>query len=134
MLKVGIIGYGKMGQIRHHVISLKKNVKVIQLCDSSNVDTKIEFTDNSDNIINNPDIDAVFICTPNYLNKILTVQSLQAGKHVFCEKPPAFTAKEVEEISIVEKKSNKVLMYGFNHRHHSSVKHIKKLILIKMQK
>ena len=50
MLKVGIIGYGKMGQIRHHVISLKKNVKVIQLCDSSNVDTKIEFTDNSDNI------------------------------------------------------------------------------------
>ena len=44
-------------------------------------------------IINDPKIDCIFICTPNFLNKKLTMQSLKAGKHVFCEKPPAFTAK-----------------------------------------
>ena len=122
MINIGIIGYGKMGQIRHQAIAEKKDIKVIQLCDPSSVDTQIALTDNLDEIIYNANIDAVFICTPNYLNKKLTIQCLQAGKHVFCEKQPAFTAKEVEEICLVEKESQKILMYGFNHRHHSSIK------------
>lgn len=82
----------------------------------------------ADDVILHPGIDAVFICTPNYLNKPLTIQALTAGKHVFCEKPPAFTAAEVSEIMEVERLSNRKLMYGFNHRHHDSVIHAKKLI------
>jgi len=70
----------------------------------------------------------IFVCTPNYLNKKFTIQGLKEGKHVFCEKPPAFTAKDVEEIRSVEIKSGKVLMYGFNHRHHESIRHMKNLI------
>ena len=88
----------------------------------------IEKVKSPEQIIENPKIDAVFICTPNYLNKPFTIASLQAGKHVFCEKPPAFTAKDVNEIREVEKESGKVLMYGFNHRHHNSIKQMKKLI------
>ena len=57
----------------------------------------------SDEVINDPDIDVIFICTPNYLNKPFTISSLSAGKHVFCEKPPAFTADDVKEICEVEK-------------------------------
>tara|TARA_Y100000780_G_scaffold113218_1_gene102149 strand:+ start:99 stop:1091 length:993 start_codon:yes stop_codon:yes gene_type:complete len=128
MYKVGIIGYGKMGQIRHQVISAFEDVQVQSIYDPEIVDTKIEKAQNSDQIIENPEIDAVFTCTPNYLNKPLTIQSLKAGKHVFCEKPPAFTAKDIEEIRAVEKESGKVLMYGFNHRHHASIKYMKKLV------
>ena len=128
MYKVGIIGYGKMGQIRHQVISAFEDVKVQSIYDPEIVDTEIEKAQNSDQIIENPEIDAVFTCTPNYLNKPLTIQSLKAGKHVFCEKPPAFTAKDIEEIRAVEKESGKVLMYGFNHRHHASIKYMKKLV------
>jgi len=51
-----------------------------------------EVGENADTIINDPDIDAVFICTPNHLNRPLTIQVLEAGKHVFCEKPPAFNS------------------------------------------
>ena len=128
MINVGIIGYGKMGRIRHQVISSIKNVQVDSVYDPTNIITEIEKVQSPDQIINNPKIDAVFICTPNYLNKPLTIQILQTGKHVFCEKPPAFTAEDVEEIRTVEKESGKVLMYGFNHRYHNSIKHMKKLI------
>ena len=128
MYKVGIIGYGKMGQIRHQVISAFEDVQVQSIYDPEIIDTEIEKAQNSDQIIENPEIDAVFTCTPNYLNKPLTIQSLKAGKHVFCEKPPAFTAKDIEEIRAVEKESGKVLMYGFNHRHHASIKYMKKLV------
>ena len=128
MYKVGIIGYGKMGKIRHQVISAMENVQVVSVYDPLSIDTEINKAHNPDQIIENPEIDAVFICTPNYLNKPLTIQSLKAGKHVFCEKPPAFTAKDVQEIRAVEKDSGKVLMYGFNHRCHDSIKYMKKLI------
>ena len=47
----------------------------------------------SDEIINDPNIDAIYVCTPNYLNKPLTIKALEAGKHVFCEKPPALNLK-----------------------------------------
>ena len=117
-----------MGQIRHQVISAFEDVQVQSIYDPEIIDTEIEKAQNSDQIIENPEIDAVFTCTPNYLNKPLTIQSLKAGKHVFCEKPPAFTAKDIEEIRAVEKESGKVLMYGFNHRHHASIKYMKKLV------
>ena len=117
-----------MGQIRHQVISAFEDVQVQSIYDPEKVDTEIEKAQSSDQIIENPEIDAVFTCTPNYLNKPLTIQSLKAGKHVFCEKPPAFTAKDIEEIRAVEKESGKVLMYGFNHRHHASIKYMKKLV------
>ena len=128
MINVGIIGYGKMGKIRHQVISAMENVQVVSVYDPLSIDTEINKAYNPEQIIENPKIDAIYICTPNYLNKSLTIQSLKAGKHVFCEKPPAFTAKDVDEIQVVEKEANKVLMYGFNHRHHDSIKKMKKLI------
>tara|TARA_Y100001970_G_scaffold15871_1_gene17870 strand:+ start:54517 stop:55509 length:993 start_codon:yes stop_codon:yes gene_type:complete len=128
MINVGIIGYGKMGRIRHNVIATLPYADVISIYDPSKIDIDVERVNNADQIINNQNIDAIYICTPNYLNKDLTVKSLNAGKNVFCEKPPAFNSKDVKEIKKIEKKSGKVLMYGFNHRHHESIKHMKNLI------
>ena len=93
MINIGIIGFGEMGQIRLKVISSIKYVNVVSIYDPLNIETEIENMKSPLHLIENPEIDAIFICTPNYLNKPLTIQSLQAGKHVFCEKPLAFTAK-----------------------------------------
>ena len=131
IINVGIIGYGKMGQIRAGAL-IKHNKARIH----SVYDVKLEqvrkdnFKEASspDEIINNGNIDAVFICTPNYLNQDLTVKALKAGKHVFCEKPPALSAEGVKEIRDIEKLSKKKLMYGFNHRHHASVIKIKEIV------
>ena len=130
MLKVGIIGYGKMGKIRAVAVNASRLAVVKSIYDKNN---DMDFgnysvVESEKAIINDPEIDAVFICTPNYLNKPLTIQALNAGKHVFCEKPPAFNSAEVKEIIDVEKKSGLKLMYGFNHRHHESICHMKKLI------
>ena len=83
MINVGIIGYGKMGAIRHNVISKYKNINVILIYDPEDINSEIETVQTPDEIINNPKIDAIYICTPNYLNKMLTIQSLKAGKHVY---------------------------------------------------
>ncbi len=131
MLKVGIIGYGKMGRARCREINASSKAEVVSVFDPVEVDSDLPCTNVADEVIENSAIDAVFICTPNYLNRPLAIQALKAGKHVFCEKPPAFTAAEVEEIRAVEKVSGKVLMYGFNHRHHESVQHMKDIVCSK---
>jgi 1,5-anhydro-D-fructose reductase (1,5-anhydro-D-mannitol-forming) len=51
-----------------------------------------------ESIFGNPEIKAVFICTPNYRTPELIQRALRAGKHVFSEKPPALNAKQMEQI------------------------------------
>lgn len=130
MVKIGIIGFGKMGKIRARAVQKTGLGEIVAVYEP---EKEVEFgglprVDSSEAIIGHPDIEAIFVCTPNYLNKPLTISGLKAGKHVFCEKPPAFTAEDVEEIRRVESASGKKLMYGFNHRHHRSIGMIKELI------
>ena len=128
--KVGIIGYGKMGKTRHTALDEIGKGEVIAVSEPNLTEPLDDIPNVShDEIINNPDIDIVLVCTPNFLNKELTLKALKAGKHVFCEKPPAFTAEEVAEIQEVEKNSDsRKLMYGFNHRHHDSVIRMKEIV------
>lgn len=127
-LKVGIIGYGTMGKIRHQAIDEVGKAEVIAISEPS-IGSEFETIPNLTHkeIIQHPDIDAIIVCTPNFLNKELTIRSLNAGKHVFCEKPPSFTGKEMEEIIEAETNSGKKLMYGFNHRHHDSIMRMKEV-------
>ncbi|HAO96003.1 MAG: oxidoreductase [Roseibacillus sp.] len=62
------------------------------------------------------DIDAVSIIVPNKFHAPLAIQALESGKHVFCEKPPALNAGEVEDMIAAAEKSGKVLMFNFNNR------------------
>ncbi len=129
-MKVGIIGFGKMGQTRATAIEDSGQGDVVSVYDN---DASLDFkkypvAQSAQEIIDNDSIDAIFVCTPNNLNKPLTLDGLRAGKHVFCEKPPAFTVEDVHEIRDMEVKSGKKLMYGFNHRHHRSIKYMKNLI------
>ena len=130
MVRLGLIGYGRMGQMRANLVDRCGSGKIVAVYDPdiSSRDPEFEVACSIDAMLSDADIDAVIICTPNYLNRPLTMQALQAGKHVFCEKPPAFSAEEVEAIRSVEKESGKRLMYGFNHRHHASIRHMKSLI------
>lgn len=130
MIQVGIIGFGKMGQIRAKAVEASGSAEIKLVYEKNKLTENIKYSlaEHIDEVINDPKIDCVFICTPNFLNKQLTIQALKAGKHVFCEKPPAFNSNEVKEIIEIEKTSEKNLMYGFNHRHHESIRYMKKLI------
>lgn len=128
-VKIGIIGYGKMGRTRHMAIEEVGKGDLIAVSEPD-LHELIDDVPNisHEEIINHPEIDAIIICTPNYLNKDLTIRSLNAGKHVFCEKPPAFTEDEVIQVKNAEDASGKKLMYGFNHRHHDSVIRMKQIV------
>lgn len=69
--------------------------------------------DNFDAIKNNPDIDAVYVVTPNGLHKDQAIRVAKAGKHVICEKPMAVNAKEAQEMVDACKKANVKLLIGY---------------------
>ena len=131
MIRVGIIGFGAMGRIRYEAVAQNSEARVLALAEPDQVGDigGVKVCAKPEDVIENPEIDAVFICTPNYLNQSLTIQALRAGKHVFCEKPPAFNARGVELVMAAEQESGGCkLMYGFNHRHHESIVRAKEVI------
>lgn len=69
--------------------------------------------ENFDAIKNNPDIDAVYVITPNSLHHDEVIRVAQAGKHVICEKPMALNAKQGEEMIAACKKANVKLLVGY---------------------
>jgi len=68
---------------------------------------------NFDNIKNNPDIDAVYVITPNGLHRDFVLRVAAAGKHAICEKPMAVNAKEGQEMVDACKKANVKLLVGY---------------------
>lgn len=69
--------------------------------------------ENFDNLKNNPDIDAVYVITPNALHKPQAIRVAKAGKHVICEKPMALNAAEGQEMVDACKKANVKLLVGY---------------------
>lgn len=126
---VGIIGFGKMGQTRAAALRDDGRATVVKVYDVHlPKDVPFAIAASAQEIIDDPQITIVFVCATNEVNKPLTIAALKAGKHVFCEKPPAFNADDVREIMEVEKASGRVLMYGFNHRHHGGVMKMKQVV------
>lgn len=127
--RCGIIGFGKMGQIRARCLSEADGASVAKVFDVRDVSAgDYRFANTEAEIIHASDIDAVFVCTPNYRISPLVIEALEAGKHVFAEKPPGMNAAEVQRIRDAEAASGRKLMYGFNHRHHVSIKRMKAII------
>ena len=87
-------------------------------------DYQIYNYENFDSIVNNPEIDIVYIVLPNSMHKEYTIRAFKANKHVICEKPLALNAKEAEEMIKASKKANKELYVGYRlhyEPHHQEV-------------
>ena len=75
MINCGIIGYGIMGQIRHKTCDLINGFNVVKIYDpNKDIVSNSLWASSEKEIIENEDIDVIFICTPNYLNKDLTIE------------------------------------------------------------
>ena len=75
-----------------------------------------------------PEIDAVSVCTWNNGHAECTIAALNAGKHVLCEKPMAFNAKQAQEMKDAADKSGKLLMIGFVRRYGNDCKVMKDFV------
>jgi predicted dehydrogenase len=126
---IGIIGFGKMGRIRAQSLIEDGRARIAAVFDPAGIENPpYRVAESARQIIDDPAIGSVFICATNDMNHPLALAAMRAGKHVFCEKPPGFNARQVEELIEVERQSGKVLMYGFNHRHHGGMRKMKEII------
>ena len=73
-----------------------------------------------------PEVEAVYVLTPNYAHYTITMDALKAGKHVFCEKPITVNYAMSLEMAEEAKKQNKMLNIGVCNRYHRSVELLKK--------
>lgn len=69
-----------------------------------------------DRIIDNPDVDIVYVVTPNSLHRVFTERAAKAGKHVMCEKPMATSSADCEAMIAACKKAGRKLMIGYRSR------------------
>lgn len=124
LLKIGVIGCGSIAKNRHlPEYKLNNSAEIIAVCDIveeraqelAEIYEAKAYTDFIE-LLNNPSIDAVSICTPNYLHAPMTIAALEAGKHVLCEKPMATSREEAEKMIAAATKAGKKLMIAHNQR------------------
>jgi predicted dehydrogenase len=85
-------------------------------------------TGSFDDLCNDPTLDAIVIATPVPTHYALAKQALEAGKHVFVEKPPAMKASEMEELVAIAEERKLVLMPGHLLLYHPGVQKLKRLV------
>ncbi len=122
-MKIGIIGAG--GMANYHIPGFRTGgADVVALADLNRTAAEAAaakhgipqvFGDPAE-MLAKGGVDAVSIITPNKFHAPLALQALKAGKHVFCEKPPALTAREAKTMADAAAKAGKTLMFNFNNR------------------
>ena len=133
-MKVGIIGFGVVGKKRYSSILSNTQYKVHAISENNvdalkNIPKDIKIYKDYQSLIASGELDIVFISVPNKFAADATTLSLKKGLHVFCEKPPAKTLAELQEVKkIADSSPHLKLMYGFNHRFHHSVEEAKLII------
>ena len=88
----------------------------------------VTVTDNVDDVLNDPGVEAVVIATPVATHFDLAMRALAAGKHIFIEKPMARSVAEVDEIGRLAVQKDRVAMVGHTFLFNSAVRYVKKMI------
>jgi len=124
-IRAGIIGAGLIGQVhsmmlRYVAERTEQSVRVVSVADVSHPAAErlaarwdgARALESAEEIIADPSIDAVWICTPTAMHRQACVAAARAGKHIFCEKPLAMTAAEASEMAASIKASGVTSQVG----------------------
>jgi myo-inositol 2-dehydrogenase / D-chiro-inositol 1-dehydrogenase len=117
-----LIGAGGRGSYLLGTIIEQPNARVAALCDikpdrldkaaSTAAADKPKTYSDWRKVLDDKDVEAVFIATPPYLHSEMAIAALQAGKHVYCEKPIGITPEQVRNLVAAAKASSKVFVPG----------------------
>lgn len=138
-LKFGIIGCGNIFNGAHiYAYENNDDFEAVAFCDiilDKAISTaeklgvsKERCYESFEEMLEKEELDAVDICTPNYLHSIVAVAALNKGINVFCEKPDAVSVAEANKMKEAAEKSGKTLMVMRNNRFNNSSKFLKKYI------
>ena len=136
-IKVAVIGCGTIANSAHIPAYMKNDeVEIKYFCDiiPERAQACVEkygcgtaVADYHD-FLNDPEIEAVSVCTHNDFHSIIAIDFLRAGKNVLCEKPAARILSEALEMEKVSYETGRILSIGVCNRYANSVNHIRKLI------
>lgn len=135
-LKLGIIGAGRIGKL--HAENLKHNdqVELIAVSDLF-VDSLEEWTQkigfqyatkNYDEIIDDENVDAIFVCSPTSTHAEIIEKAAKNSKHIFCEKPISFSLEETRRILKVVDECKVKFQVGFNRRYDHNFRSVKEAL------
>ncbi len=137
MIKVGVIGCGTIANSAHIPCYMDcPDAEIKYFCDIiperaqaavEKYGCGIAVTDYHD-VLADPEITAVSVCTPNKMHPIIAIDALHAGKHVLCEKPAARTYAEALTMQAAQHETGLTLNIGVVNRFNTAVNEIKKLI------
>lgn len=133
-IRIGIIGAGRIGKIHADNLIRLPQVEIVAVSDLfagpeleawATAKGIRQVTKDSNDIINNSDIDAVFICSSTDTHVPLIKLAAEAGKHIFCEKPISMDITQTEEALEAVRKAGVKLQIGFNRRFDHNFKRIR---------
>lgn len=127
MLKIGIIGAGRIGKVHLESISYHvKNATVTAMADPfMNEETEklirsygvSKVTKDYKDILNDKNIDAVLVCSSTDTHAAISIEAINAGKHVFCEKPVDHSIEKIQAVADALKEHPDIkFQVGFNRR------------------
>jgi myo-inositol 2-dehydrogenase/D-chiro-inositol 1-dehydrogenase len=124
-VRIGIIGAGRIGKIHADNLTRHPRAEIVAISDLFADDDLKEWasargipivTNDSEVILANPDIDAVFICSSTDTHVPFIKQAAKQGKHIFCEKPISMDIRQTEEALEEVRRAGVQLQVGFNRR------------------
>jgi len=139
MIKVGIIGAGRIGRV--HSESITKYVKGAEIKAISDVRITEELESwakaigiphvyqDYKQILQDPEIDAVLVCSSTNTHAQISIEAAQAGKHVFCEKPVDADPSKIRQVLTAVEQAGVKFQVGFNRRFDHNFKAIKDRIV-----
>lgn len=135
-ITVGLIGYGYWGPnlLRTYMEQDRATAKWVCDTDAARLDKakarypSVQTTSRAEDVINDPDVDAVIIATPISTHHPLAMLALEAGKHVFVEKPMATSVLECDEMCAAATERGLVLMVGHTFVYSPPVRAVRKII------
>lgn len=119
-IRLGIVGTGRIARVHADAYARVSRGQLVacadavpERADAFGRDFGLQVCPDLDSLLRREDIDGVLIATPNWLHAEMTIAALEAGKHVFCQKPIALSLDEADEVLVAASKTDRVLQFGF---------------------
>ena len=131
-LRIGVIGAGRIGKLHSNNLANRvPNAQLVCISDVYEPAAKaqaeklgIAYTTDYHDILNDPAIDAVFICSSTDTHSPISIEAAKAGKHIFCEKPIDHDLDKIKAVLEEVKKAGVKYQVGFNRRFDRNFKHV----------
>ena len=134
-LQIAFIGAGDISLLHARAVEACSGAELAGLWDiseSTSADKGYLFNcktyESAESLVNDPAIDAVFVLTPLETHHFYTLMALEAGKHVFVEKPVGINVEEITAMQRLAEAKNLVCMPGHNYVYEASIRRAKELI------